>query len=100
MHARRAERRPRKADQTNRLERGQPQQYLKPTLGQEAIVALALADRVVAPEAGEVHKVREEVGGVDGDKGPGLRENAEVPLGVDLGKGLEEGKNEGVGEAR
>lgn len=53
---------------------------------------------VVPHEPRVVGEVCDEVGGVDGDEGPGDGESAEVPLLVDDGKGFEEGEDEGVGE--
>lgn len=53
---------------------------------------------VVPHEPRVVGEVCDEVGGVDGDEGPGDGESAEVPLLVDDGEGLEEGEDEGVRE--
>lgn len=92
---RRAERRPREADQADGLEGRQEQEDLHAALGLE-VVALLLAGARVAPDPRQVNNIRDEISNVDRDDGPRGLEHAEIPRLVDGREALEEDEDEGI----
>jgi len=95
----RALRRPREAEETYGLEWRRPQKPFEAALRDHGVAAVLLAVVRVAPEPRVVGEVGDEVGQVDGDKRPRDGQDAEVPLLVHGLEALEEGEDEGVGEA-
>lgn len=91
-----AKRSPRKAHQTNRFERCNPQEPFQPSLRQMTVRTLDLSSSLVLPYPRQIGKVCEKVSQIDGDEGPCFGEDIETPLIVNGAESLQKDENDGV----